>query len=218
MNNIYDVILNFNDYFYEVYEWKKNDDIINVRKIPFFKVNDKTFIDLKYNKIKLDEQSLKYLKYNCLLYGDEDIIEVTCIFTNSKSSIGVIFDKEGNLIKRSSMLYEEEDEVIEEAKRLKETRLNFIINEVNDNRNKSRIEIEKKKVLIEFINNIEDKMVLKYIYYDYYLKECDDIDKIKDSLLKEIDNNSNLIKLYNIVMQFHNMKTKTDIRKCIDKI
>ena len=218
MNNIYDVILNFNDFFYEVYEWKKNDDIINVRKIPFFKVNDKTFIDLKYNKIKLDEQSLKYLKYNCLLYGDEDIIEVTCIFTNSKSSIGVIFDNEGNLIKRSSMLYEEEDEVIEEAKRLKETRLNFIINEVNDNRNKSRIEIEKKKVLIEFINNIEDKMVLKYIYYDYYFKECDDIDKIKDSLLKEIDNNSNLNKLYNIVMQFHNMKTKTDIRKCIDKI
>ena len=34
MNNIYDVILNFLNNYYEVYEWKNTDDIINVRTAP----------------------------------------------------------------------------------------------------------------------------------------------------------------------------------------
>lgn len=213
MNNIYDIILNFNDNYYEVYEWKNTDEIINVRKIPFFKVDDKTFITLKYNIVKIDKETLNYLKYNCLLYGDEQIVNVTCLITNGKSSIGVIFDKDGNLVKRSAMLFEEEDEVIEEAKRLKETKLTFIINEDNYNGQKSRIELEKKEVLLDFLKNTSDIMVLKYIYYDYYLMECEDINKIKSSLLQELesDNSSNLVKLYDIVMQFNDIKINSKI-------
>ena len=31
MDYIYDIILNFNEEFYDFYEWKNNDNIINVR-------------------------------------------------------------------------------------------------------------------------------------------------------------------------------------------
>ena len=33
MNYIYDIVLNFNKDYYEFYEWKKSDKVINVKKI-----------------------------------------------------------------------------------------------------------------------------------------------------------------------------------------
>lgn len=200
MNNIYDVILNFLDNYYEVYEWKNDDDIINVRKIPFFKVDDATYYSLKENKVKVNKETLDKIKYNCLIYTDEDINDIMCLVTNGKASMGVIFDIEGNLTKRSSMLYDEEDEVIIESKKVEETKFIFEINERKEN--KSRIETEKKEIVLEFINNTVDKKILKYIYYDYFLVECEDVEKIKNDLLEKINDPNSLIKLYNLINIF----------------
>ena len=57
-------------------------------------------------------------------------------------------------------------------------------------------------MLLEFLNNISDKMILKYIYYDYFLVECNDINKIKTDLLNEINDTNNLLKLYEVVSLF----------------
>ena len=200
MNNIYDVILNFLNNYYEVYEWKNTDDIINVRKIPFFKVDDNTYLSYKENKVKIKKETLDTIKYNCLMYGDEDINDIMCLITNGKTAMGVVFDLEGNVIKKSSMLFDEEEEVILESRNLEEMKISFIVNEKQIN--KSRVETEKKEMLLEFLNNISDKMILKYIYYDYFLVECNDINKIKTDLLNEINDTNNLLKLYEVVSLF----------------
>ena len=49
-------------------------------------------------------------------------------------------------------------------------------------------------------------MILKYIYYDYYLKECDDVAKIKKDFIDEISDceYSKLFRLYDVVKVFYN--------------
>ena len=44
MNFIYDIVLNFNKDFYNFFEWNKNDNIINVKKIPIFLIDNDTFV------------------------------------------------------------------------------------------------------------------------------------------------------------------------------
>ena len=61
MNYIYDIVLNFNSNYYEFYEWNKNDNIINVRKIPVFKVDNQTYYDFKFNDIIVNNDFLKLI-------------------------------------------------------------------------------------------------------------------------------------------------------------
>ena len=39
--------------------------------------------------------------------------KIICLVSNIKTSIGLLFDESGNLLKRSSLLFEEETEVLE---------------------------------------------------------------------------------------------------------
>lgn len=199
MNNIYDVILNFNKFYYEVYEWKNDDDIENIRKIPFFKVCDKTYLILKNYDVVINKNTLELLKKNCC-YFDESSDNFRFLVTNGTCSMGIIINNKGYIIGRSSMIYEEEEEVVMESRNIEETK--FIFDKVIEiNNYSSRLEYEKKEVLFDFVNNTSDKMVLKYIYYDYYLVECDDLNKIKNDLIDEIKtcDNYKLLKLYDTI-------------------
>ena len=77
----------------------------------------------------------------------------------------------------------------------------------------SRIEKDKKEFIRNFLNNLNDKLVLRYIYYDYFELEAGKMD-VKKELLKELNNiwNPKLKKLYNLVRMLSNNKEKTIIR------
>lgn len=62
MNYIYDIVLNFNKELYEFFEWKDDDNLINIRKIPLIKINDDDFVSLLYNKIKIEKLVLDTFK------------------------------------------------------------------------------------------------------------------------------------------------------------
>ena len=103
------------------------------------------------------------------------------------------------------MLYDEEDEVLDECSSV--CKLKFYYDKIVDiDVIDSRLEYEKKELLYNFINNISDKMILKYIYYDYYLKECDDVRTIRNDLLNDIKicDYDNLFRLYDCVKVFNN--------------
>lgn len=204
MNNIYDIILNFNKYYYEVYEWKNSDNIENIRKISFFKVDNEDFINLKYKDVKINNKTLEYLKKCCYIFDDE-FKEVCFLVTNGCSCMGLIVNDKGYVIARSAMLYDEEDEVLDECSSV--CKLKFYYDKIVDiDVIDSRLEYEKKELLYNFINNISDKMILKYIYYDYYLKECDDVRTIRNNLLNDIKicDYDNLFRLYDCVKVFNN--------------
>lgn len=196
MNYIYDIVLNFQDNYYQFFEWNRTDKIKNISKIAVYHVRDQDLLDLTYNKITIAPPFLDQLKEDNKKYK-----KLMCLVSNTTQTIGLLFSNEGKLLKRSSLLFEEETEVNDFVKDLKITEITYTQNEKNTPLNKLRIEIEKKDILTQYIKNTDDIITLKYLYYEYFKEECFDTTTIKQTLLdimeKEWDNNKN--NLYQII-------------------
>ncbi len=207
MNYIYDIILNFNEEFYDFYEWNNNDNVINVRKIPVLKVDENTYVSLRNNKVQVSMETIDSLKKNFSLYNEKIEGNIICLITNGMSAFGVMFNNNGYLIKRSSMLFDEEEEVIDESENIKEVKIDFIKNEKQKSNNISRIVKEKQKFIKDYISSLDDELTLKYIYYDYFEKE-ENKNNIKEILLSEINSewNSKLSKLYDLTKLLNKVK------------
>ena len=207
MNYIYDIILNFNEEFYDFYEWKNNDNVINVRKIPVLKVDENTYVSLRNNRVQVSMETIDSLKKNFSLYNEKIEGNIICLITNGMSAFGVMFNNNGYLIKRSSMLFDEEEEVIDESENIKEVKIDFIKNEKQKSNNISRIVKEKQKFIKDYISSLDDELTLKYIYYDYFEKE-ENKNNIKEILLSEINSewNSKLSKLYDLTKLLNKVK------------
>ena len=195
MNYIYDIVLNFNSNYYEFYEWNKNDNIINIRKIPTFKVDNQTYYYFKFNDITVKNDFLKLIEDETSIYlGNTN--KYMCIITNSKEAIGVMFNKNGLIIKKSSLIIDEENEVLELAYDIENTSIDYQVNRVcKKMRLVSRSEGEKKKKIINNLNHlfkINNYELIRYIYYDAFLKEEKDVNKIYDELINVINKNETI--------------------------
>lgn len=203
MNYIYDIVLNFNNNYYDFFEWKKNDKIINVKKIPVFKVSDGDIYSFKYNDVKVDKEFLNRICDLTTFYNRKSNYKYMCLLSNSNESIGVLFDDDGNLLKRSSMILDEEDEVNEEVCMNDITKFKYLKNIHKDISFVSRIDNDKRNYLLSYINKLDanlDSCLLKYIYYDYFELDESDSKKIKDVLLNSLINDEiNMEKLYSLV-------------------
>lgn len=204
MNYIYDIVLNFNKDYFEFFQWKKGDKIINVKKIPAFKVSDETLKSFKYNVVRVDKEFINKISDLTLFYNKMDNnYKYICLVSNNNETIGLMFDKDGNLIKRSSLVFDEEEEVNEELVKEQDTIIKFLENKLIKIEYVSRVEREKRDYLLKFINNLDiekDSNILKYIYYDCFEEEEDDVLKIKNVIFKELYNiNGNKDKLYGLV-------------------
>ena len=182
MKYIYDIVLNFQENYYEFYEWKRKDKLKNISKIPLYRVESEDLLILKNNKVKIDKQLLNQIKND-----NKNYKKIICLVSNTKISIGLLFDETGLLLKRSSLIYEEEDEVNNYAKELDITPINYIENKKKSNLNELRLEKEKKEITTSYIDNATDINILKYLYYEYFNKECNNILTIKKILKKEIN-------------------------------
>lgn len=201
MNYIYDIVLNFQPNYYNFFEWNKKDKLKNISKIPLYHIRDKDIIILKNNEICVSDNFINILNLDCITKN------LICLVSNGKIAIALMFSNTGNLIKRSSLIFEEEEEVIEAAKYLPITKIEYIKNNPIKNQNKLRIEIEKKEKLINYIKTTDNFLILKYLYYEYYEEENEDIYLIKKSLLKELSKEWNIKQ--NKLYKFINMLQKT---------
>ena len=192
MNYIYDIVLNFNRDYYEFFQWKKGDKIINVKKIPAFRVSSEDIRNLKYNFVKVNKVFLEKI-YDVTLFYSKNDCKYMCLVSDTNETLGLMFDKDGNLIKRSSLVFDEEEEVNEELEHEDEIKIEFVYNKFRDIDYVSRVDKEKRDYLYKFINSLDCKkneIVLKYIYYDYFEKEEEDVFFIKKSIIKEINSDS----------------------------
>lgn len=191
MNFIYDIVLNFNKDYYNFFEWNKKDNIINIKKIPLFIVNNDTFNVMKYDNITVSKSFIDTIKDKTYTYSRQKI-GPACLLCNGKEVIGILFSDAGVLLKRSSLLLDEEEEVIDEI--YSEEIYNIDIVKIKKNKidnNINRSQKEKKDYLIRYINKETNDINLKYLYYDYFEKDEDDIAAIKNGLADEIMNNWN---------------------------
>ena len=182
MKYIYDIVLNFHEDYYEFYEWKRKDKIKNIDKIPAYRVLDKDILILKNNKVRIDNKFLSQIKND-----NNKNHKLICLVSNTKISLGLQFDKDGNLIKKSSLIYEEEDEVNDFCKDIEITKIKYLEIKKQLQTNNLRLEKEKKDIISKYIEKTTDIKTLKYLYYDFYKEECNDILKIKKNLKQEIN-------------------------------
>ena len=203
MNYIYDIVLNFQDNYYNFFEWHKDDKIKNIPKIPLYRVTDKDIKILKNNKVKVSQSLIESIKNYNKRYKKN-----ICLVSNGKIAIGLLFKDDGTLSKRSSLIFEEEEEVIEVVRGVTPIEIKYIENIEIIPQNKLRVEKEKKEILINYIKNTTDIVTLKYLYYEYYEQENTNPIQIKKALLKELTKEWNIKQnnLYDIVNLLNKVK------------
>ena len=205
MTYVYDIILNFHKKYYNFFEWNSKDIIYHMKKIPLIRVSDKDLNILKYNEITIDKELILNFKNKSIMYTTNKNNNILLLISNKKESLGLMFNEEGILLKRSGLLFEESEEIEELSKELEITKIKYIKNKEINKQNTSRKKEKRKKYIKNYLNNIKDHNIFNYLYYDIYQNEVDKDIKVKDILLKE--NNNNLIdKLYNTIKLLNKQK------------
>ena len=190
MDYIYDIVLNFQNHYYEFYEWHKDDKIINIQRIPIYKIKNKDYQTIKNNYVTITNQ--KILLHKLLL------------LTNGFEVMGILINKKGKVLKKSSLIIEESDDILKYHKKFKKSEINYIINNYDYSTNKTRIIIEQEKYIRNFFKSIDqekDKYKLKYLYYDIYKIDEENIKKIYNNLLNLSKKDMSL--LYNALIKFN---------------
>jgi len=190
MNYIYDVILNFNNEYLDFFEWNKNDNIINVRKIPVFKIEDQDYLNFKTSVIVVDSVFLNKISNQTTYYTNSLSSKFLCLVTNQKEVMAIMLDKNGKIKMRSGLLFDEAEEVIEISHEIDTTKIKY---EVLETKKKeeflSRSQKEKRSFILNKLKKLEDKndiLALRYLYFDYFETEENNEVKILDSLKKEL--------------------------------
>ena len=183
MNYIYDILLNFQKEYYEFYEWNKNDEIYHMRKIPIIKINDKQFEEIKNNKIKFSTSSLKYFSNKAEKFNKNNIIKIKyiAIFANNNETIAIKLNQDGYITHKSSLILEEQEDVLEILKFTNSITLNYqIIEKKKKEAFKTRFEIENEKFIIKELNKIykENNLnKLNYLYLECFNKTENNVNK-----------------------------------------
>ena len=215
MNYIYDISLNLNkNKLYEFYEWNAEDNPEFILKIPMFKIDEETFLDLKYNNIIINKKFLTNIQNKTECYSPNciNIIRYACVFVCNQSALAIEFDADGNNYMKSNISLDEENEILEVSKNIKYSIIDYKIKNKNKYLNKflTRRELKIQKTILEklqvmFQNNELSK--LKYIFYEVYNEKCDDIQKIYNKLTNIITcGDKKMIKLEEIISLMDNKK------------
>lgn len=199
MTYIYDILLNFKDELYDFYDWNKIDNIIHIRKIPIFKIDTKDLINIKNNNIIIDEKILEQIKNKAEIFTPKNIkkMEYMFLLSDGKYVLGAL--KQGRKIKKSSLLIDEEMDILEEIDNLDYIKIEYkIINKEYNDELKTRKQKETEKFIKKELNKIkkeDDK--LKYLYYECFNEKEENIEKIIYKITENISNLDINKKLYN---------------------
>lgn len=207
MNYVYDILLDFDECLYDFYDWNLNDNICHIRRIPLFKVDTKTLLELKNYVIRLDEIWLKKIYQKTEVFEKRKVskINYSCIFSDGLEAFTLLFDETGKSVKGSKLLLDEENEVNELCLRIDEISLSYqsitsrIKYEV-----KTRLEVEKEQFIMKEIkrlqeNHKDDK--LKYLYYDCFNQKEENISNIITKIKNTLKDNNSIVRdqLYDLL-------------------
>ena len=207
MTYIYDLLLNFTDdeRILEFFEWNEKDEIINIKKIPLIRVSNKTMKDFINKKVKVTEELLLEIKNKTTTYSKTEDLEYSLLISDLNKVIAIEFNKKGEVLSRSSLLLDEEDEVLEEVEYLEIQPIKYkVISTYKTNYTLTRLEQKKKKYLLKEMDTLYQEnniYKLTFLYEEIFPKDelslYDKYLKLKEDIEDNYSNNHN--KLYDIV-------------------
>jgi len=208
MEYCYDILINLNENSaYNFYEWEDYDPIELIKKIPIFRVDSKILKDFYLYNIKVSNDFLNTLIDKTILKNNKinKTLKYACLLCDTKNTLVVEFDEEGNLINRSTLLLEDDANIIEFIYNYKETKINYEKKDLINYKNILRQEEIIKKVIKTEINTLlanKNFLKLKYLFNEWFGYEESDFRKIKNIMFEDLDYKINLItqKIYNLII------------------
>lgn len=202
---VYDILVNFQKEFFDFFEWNENDDIIHIKKIPLFKIDNSCFDHIKKNIVIFDKGFLKEIQNRAEKFSRKycSVIPYCCLLSNGKEAMAIKLNKNGFVIGRSSLLLDENDDVINMAKTLNKYHVNFTIFKICFSvNNKTRYEKKQQAAVFDMIDKLyrnSEFQKLQFLFFECFGKDENNMDKIVENLKKEIKTHSNN---YNRIIEF----------------
>ncbi len=198
MNYIYDILLNFTNpkKFYDFFEWELNDTIVNIKKIPVFKISKEMMWDLLHYKLKLDEKFLKKIANVAIIYKqNKNKFKNLAVMSDGAKSIGISINNSGIIDYKSAMLLDEEEEATFIADKMPIENISYKkLEKYEKDEFSTRKEEEEKEFLkkeINFLYKEKEFEKLKYLYIEYFDKKEDCVEIIYKNLLESLNNMDN---------------------------
>lgn len=171
---IYDILLNLRqmDEGLEFYEWKEDDLIEHIKKVPLFKVSKTLIEDLFTNKLQLDITILPKIRNKAICYfnGETKQIPYLVLLSDGRKCFAIELDNKGNTLYKSSLLLDEEEEVLEMTEELVELPIGYKKTKIKNNKEQlTRFEKDNQKFLLRELEKIKDnKEEINYLYEEYF--------------------------------------------------
>lgn len=208
----YDVLLNFgiDGELYEFYEWEEEDNVEFIKKIPLFRVSLDCLKDTLKYKTKFDSSLVEQIKEKTIVKGSTESLN-TFLISDSKNTLALEVNEEGKVISRSKLLPSDELNISEVMFTMRESTLHYEKLEKYPSITTLRQERKIKKLIQQEIDTLYEEnntSKLKYLYYEWFNKNNDNIEEIykemASSLQKEY--NDNLSVVYDFIkLSYHNM-------------
>lgn len=202
----YDVYLNFSSEgeVFSFYEWESSDTLEFVKKIPLYHVSSETLKDNLEYKVKYSNNLYKLLKGKAIIKDKDNIDACIFIISDKNNSLALEINEEGLVIARSKLLLEDEVNINEMIFTIKETELDYKCLEKYKENVGLRQEEKIKKTIkceIENLKKENNKSKLKYLYYEWFNKKCDDVYLMYQDMLDDLEKNyhDNLKVIYDFI-------------------
>lgn len=190
MKNIYDILVNFKKIPYEFYEWNKEDDVKHVKKMPSIKVSDSTLYDIFYNDAVVSKNFLDQIKDKTEIFFGRTVkkVKYACVIYNDDVALSILLNDNGEIIGKSKLLFDEEEDVLKEDVPLKEIDYN-IIKKSKKISGLTRREAKIVLLLSKYLDKIHESKKndeIKYMYFECFNKVEEDNEKTYKNLKNEV--------------------------------
>lgn len=169
---VYDTLVNLNEELLDFYDWDEIDNYVHIRRIPLFKISELDYYDFVTKKIRLVEEELLRINDKTQIFSNRGIdnIKYALVVTDGSGALVLEFNDKGYVIRKSKFIINEEMEILEMAKEIKEEKIKYNVISKKIDRN-SMIRSEKK-ILAEILEELDtikdDSEKIDYLYYEWF--------------------------------------------------
>ena len=190
MKNIYDILVNFKKIPYEFYDWNKEDDVKHVKKMPSIKVRDSALYDIFYNEVKISKNFLDQIKDKTEIFFGRAIkkVKYACVIYNDDVALSILLNDNGEIIGKSKLLFDEEEDVLKDDVPSKEIDYEVIKKPKKIN-GLTRREAKIVLLLSKYLDKIHESKKndeIKYMYFECFNKVEEDNEKAYKNLKNEV--------------------------------